>query len=128
MFFILQIRRPPDLTRTDTFVPYSPLFRAYRPFYIVGEVKQPGSYPYVSGMSVINAIALAGGFTYRARESSFYLSRTGANGEKTKLDARSEEHTSELQSLMRISYAVFCLNTKPNHIIKKHKIQSINSK
>src|SRR3546814_19704860 len=90
MFFILQIRRPPDLTRTDTFVPYSPLFRAYRPFFSVGEVKQPGSYPYVSGMSVINAIALAGGFTYRARESSFYLSRTGANGEKTKLDATPE--------------------------------------
>lgn len=62
----------------------------YRPFYIVGEVKQPGSYPYVTGMSVINAIALAGGFTYRARESSFYLSRTGANGEKTKLDASPE--------------------------------------
>ena len=62
----------------------------YRPFYIVGEVKQPGSYPYVTGMSVINAIALAGGFTYRARESSFYLSRTGPNGEKTRLDATPE--------------------------------------
>ncbi|HLT79039.1 MAG TPA: polysaccharide biosynthesis/export family protein [Ferrovibrio sp.] len=62
----------------------------YRPFYIVGEVKQPGSYPYVTGMSVINAIALAGGFTYRARESSFYVSRTGPNGEKTRLDATPE--------------------------------------
>lgn len=62
----------------------------YRPFYIVGEVKQPGSYPYVTGMSVINAVALAGGFTYRARESSFYLSRTGPNGEKTRLDATPE--------------------------------------
>jgi protein involved in polysaccharide export with SLBB domain len=62
----------------------------YRPFYIVGEVKQPGSYPYVTGMSVINAVALAGGFTYRARESSFYVSRTGPNGEKTRLDATPE--------------------------------------
>lgn len=62
----------------------------YRPFYIVGEVRQPGSYPYVTGMSVINAIALAGGFTYRARESSFYLSRTGPNGEKARLDATPE--------------------------------------
>jgi protein involved in polysaccharide export with SLBB domain len=62
----------------------------YRPFYIVGEVRQPGSYPYVTGMSVINAIALAGGFTYRARESSFYLSRTGPNGEKKRLDASPE--------------------------------------
>lgn len=48
----------------------------YRPFYIVGEVKNPGSYPYVNGMSVINAVALAGGFTYRARESAFNIDRT----------------------------------------------------
>jgi polysaccharide export outer membrane protein len=59
----------------------------YRPFYIVGEVKLPGSYPYVSGMSVINAIALAGGFTYRAKESSFYLTRTDKDGKKARLDA-----------------------------------------
>lgn len=48
----------------------------YRPFYIVGEVKKPGSYPYVNGMSVINAVALAGGFTYRASEGSFGIDRT----------------------------------------------------
>jgi polysaccharide export outer membrane protein len=47
----------------------------YRPFYIVGEVRLPGSYAYVSGMTVMNAVALAGGFTYRAREDSFYLTR-----------------------------------------------------
>lgn len=62
----------------------------YRPFYIVGEVKQPGSYAYVSGMSVINAIALAGGFTYRARESSFYLTRAAKDGSKTRVDAAPE--------------------------------------
>lgn len=39
----------------------------YRPFYIYGEVTKPGSYPYVSGMTVVNAVAMAGGFTYRAR-------------------------------------------------------------
>lgn len=60
---------------------------SYRPFYIVGEVKTPGSYPYVAGMSVINAIALAGGFTYRAKESSFYLSRAGKDGQKSRMDA-----------------------------------------
>ena len=59
----------------------------YRPFYIVGEVKTPGSYAYVTGMSVINAVALAGGFTYRAKESSFYLDRTAKNGKKTRIDA-----------------------------------------
>jgi protein involved in polysaccharide export with SLBB domain len=39
----------------------------YRPFYIYGEVTKPGSYPYVNGMTVVNAVAMAGGFTYRAR-------------------------------------------------------------
>lgn len=60
---------------------------AYRPFYIVGEVRAPGSYPYVSGMTVLNAVALAGGFTYRARESSFYVMRPEPGGNRTKLDA-----------------------------------------
>ena len=40
----------------------------YRPFYIIGEVNNPGSYQYVNGMTVINAVALAGGFSYRAGE------------------------------------------------------------
>jgi polysaccharide export outer membrane protein len=61
-----------------------------RPFYIIGEVKNPGSYPYVSGMMVINAIALAGGFTYRARESSFYIKRNGSTGEAGRVTATQE--------------------------------------
>jgi len=40
----------------------------YRPFYILGEVKQPQSYPYVAGMSYLNAVAIAGGYTYRAKK------------------------------------------------------------
>jgi polysaccharide export outer membrane protein len=52
----------------------------YRPFYILGEVRSPGSYPYVNGMSVITAVALAGGFTYRANQDEFVLRRGGANG------------------------------------------------
>ncbi|MEX2449783.1 MAG: polysaccharide biosynthesis/export family protein [Rhodospirillales bacterium] len=48
---------------------------SHRPFYIVGEIRKPGSYPYVNGITVINAIAIAGGFTYRAREGSFYIQR-----------------------------------------------------
>jgi protein involved in polysaccharide export with SLBB domain len=47
----------------------------YRPFYILGEVKQPGSYPYVNGMTVVNAVALAGGYTYRARENRVTIIR-----------------------------------------------------
>ena len=42
----------------------------YRPFYILGQVNQPGEYPYVNGMSVLTAVALAGGYTYRASEST----------------------------------------------------------
>jgi protein involved in polysaccharide export with SLBB domain len=48
-----------------------------RPFYVLGEVKNPGSYPYVEGMTVLNAVAIAGGFTYRAREEDFYITRPG---------------------------------------------------
>lgn len=47
----------------------------YRPFYILGEVNEPGSYPYVSGMTVLNAIALASGFTYRASENKIEVTR-----------------------------------------------------
>jgi len=46
-----------------------------RPFYVVGEVQKPGSYPYVTDMSVLNAIATAGGQTYRANMSDFYIKR-----------------------------------------------------
>lgn len=41
----------------------------YRPFFILGEVAKPGGYPYVNGMTVLNAVALAGGYTYRADKS-----------------------------------------------------------
>lgn len=46
-----------------------------RPFYVVGEVQKPGSYPYVTDMSVLNAIATAGGQTYRANMGNFYIKR-----------------------------------------------------
>ncbi len=62
---------------------------SYRPFYIVGEVRTPGSYPYVAGMSVINGVALAGGFTYRAKKEDFYLTRT-VGSKKERLDANPE--------------------------------------
>lgn len=58
----------------------------YRPFYILGEVKNPGSYPYVNGMRVMNAIALAGGFTYRAREGHMKINRD-VGGQVQELDA-----------------------------------------
>lgn len=45
----------------------------YRPFYILGEVSTPGEYPYTSGLSVINAVAAAGGFSYRANKKIVYI-------------------------------------------------------
>lgn len=54
----------------------------YRPFYILGEVNEPGSYPYVAGMTVINAVALAGGFTYRARKDDIKISRDGTSADE----------------------------------------------
>ncbi|MBI1180351.1 MAG: polysaccharide export protein [Alphaproteobacteria bacterium] len=48
----------------------------YRPFFIMGEVNKPGSYAYVNGMTVLEAVALAGGFTYRAKTGEVYIKRT----------------------------------------------------
>jgi polysaccharide export outer membrane protein len=48
----------------------------YRPFYVLGEVKEPGKYPYVSGMTVLNAIALAGGYTYRGKKDRAMVIRS----------------------------------------------------
>ena len=47
----------------------------YRPFYITGEVNKPGEYPYVAGMNILKAVAMAGGYTYRANTSRVVLSR-----------------------------------------------------
>ena len=54
----------------------------YRPFYILGEVKSPGKYSYVTGMTVLNAVAMAGGFTDRADDSDVYIRHGGSSKEK----------------------------------------------
>jgi protein involved in polysaccharide export with SLBB domain len=54
----------------------------YRPYYILGEVKKSGEYPYRIGLTVLDAVASAGGFTYRANESKIYLRRAGASAEE----------------------------------------------
>src|SRR3546814_4862955 len=89
-FFFLMIRRPPRSTRTDTLFPYTTLFRS--------QLQHPRSLrPATPGEA-----APAGG--ERRREEVAGARHAG--------DHRSEEHTSELQSLMRNSYAVFCLKKK----------------
>lgn len=58
----------------------------FRPFYIYGEVAKGGEYPYVAGMHVLKAIALAGGYTYRANKKKVLITRSGSN-ETLKLPA-----------------------------------------
>ncbi|HTW36533.1 MAG TPA: polysaccharide biosynthesis/export family protein [Rhizomicrobium sp.] len=54
----------------------------YRPFYIIGQVSKPGEYPYVSNMSALNAVALAGGFTEKAMDSTIYVRHEGEVDER----------------------------------------------
>ncbi|GAA0561318.1 polysaccharide biosynthesis/export family protein [Rhizomicrobium electricum] len=54
----------------------------YRPFYIIGEVNKPGEYPFESGLNVLGAIALAGGYTYRANDNDVYVRRAGHDKEE----------------------------------------------
>src|SRR3546814_3465622 len=90
------IRRPPRSTRTDTLFPYTTLFRSGMKVGVLG--RRIGN-----ARQVADAVIEAGG-TAVAVEADV--------ADRTQL--RSEEHTSELQSLMRISYAVFCLKKKIN--------------
>jgi polysaccharide export outer membrane protein len=55
----------------------------YRPFFILGEVKKAGEYPYKAGLTVLDAVASAGGYTYRANESKVVIRRSGSNVEET---------------------------------------------
>ncbi len=55
---------------------------AYRPFFILGEVESPGSFPYSANMTVMNAVATAGGFTYRADQRRVFIKRAGESEER----------------------------------------------
>lgn len=59
---------------------------SYRPYYILGEVSRPGQYPYASALSVDQAIATAGGYTYRASKSKVFVRRAGGAEEEYKLE------------------------------------------
>src|SRR3546814_2731350 len=108
------IRRPPRSTRTDTLFPYTTLFRS------VGHMAQFQAF----------RVACAAGNRAQAVAIDLHGNAVGGIGQQQhpggvghKLHhLRSEEHTSELQSLMRISYAVFCLKKKKNNKTYKHDI------
>jgi polysaccharide export outer membrane protein len=63
---------------------------AFRPFFILGEVRNPGQYPYVHGMTVLTAVAIAGGFSYRAQMK--YVSIIRTTGDEA-VEARAERQT-----------------------------------
>src|SRR6266702_8533732 len=61
-----------------------------RPFYVIGEVQKPGNYAYVTDMTALNAVAMAGGFTRRAKKNDFYIKRVGPDGKVVRIVAKSE--------------------------------------
>src|SRR3546814_12078089 len=100
-FFFLRIRRPPRSTRTDTLFPYTTLFRSC------------GCHcRYASPARRQRARCFVGYAGKAGADGSGRGCCTTEGGYITACQHRSEEHTSELQSLMRISYAVFCLKKK----------------
>src|SRR3546814_15626994 len=108
-FFFLMIRRPPRSTRTDTLFPYTTLFRSDEG---LGRARQLGGLGGPGGDSRSGLVAhCVSALEPRLHVGEAVLQRL-VRGERTTEGVRSEEHTSELQSLMRISYAVFCLKKK----------------
>src|SRR3546814_3427323 len=103
------IRRPPRSTRTDTLFPYTTLFRSAS---LGGKwgvyFFWPKDFTFVCPTEIVGFDALNGEFADRDAQ----LVGVSTDSEFVHLAWRSEEHTSELQSLMRISYAVFCLKKK----------------
>src|SRR3546814_19809065 len=112
-------RRPPGSTRTYTLLPYTTLIRSQR-------VAQPlpGQMPHgITGLGQRIERGTGAKRSLEQHQKEICLARDRAQpvvaqrldrADKSRQFARSEEHTSELQSLMRISYAVFCLKKKKN--------------
>src|SRR3546814_1321131 len=105
------IRRPPRSTRTDTLFPYTTLFRSAHP--------PPPIRPALAGLDLPGAgddRAAGTCIDRRDARAGPWPGRDARVGGRPRRRPRSEEHTSELQSLMRISYAVFCLKKKKKNI------------
>src|SRR3546814_5147110 len=107
------IRRPPRSTRTDTLFPYTTLFRSYinstcgtDPFW-PSEIQHPAY-----GVEHVNAHVTHDAVAVLHKSAPPASVRYAIVRTQRGWSGRSEEHTSELQSLMRISYAVFCLKKK----------------
>src|SRR3546814_7673110 len=127
-FFFLMIRRPPRSTRTDTLFPYTTLFRS-------GAFRSGASPARTRcgrgrGRSRIKQVPRVGavfdvprGNRAERPKRAGHEQRYGR--EEKRQEERSEEHTSELQSLMRISYAVFCLKKKKKNTENKNNKKTL---
>src|SRR3546814_10573765 len=107
MFFFVMLRRPPRSTRTDTRFPYTTLFRS-KP---ASGAKRSEARPSRKTARRRPTRRLGQG-SATAHGDPVLRQRIRSVGSRRGIQDRSEEHTSELQSLMRISYAVFCLKKK----------------
>src|SRR3546814_6045131 len=101
------IRRPPRSTRTDTLFPYTTLFRSHHE--IPSQTFRRGNEPRPCAQMAMRTFPSPHGRSDAAESR------------------RSEEHTSELQSLMRISYAVFCLKKKKTQTPKRYRSTANNN-
>src|SRR3546814_2758666 len=110
MILFLMIRRPPISTRTDTRFPYTTLFRSGITVFAMVSLKSQAEADLRAFEEHVNALPEVRECHMLNGEIDFILKIVSHDLQ----EFRSEEHTSELQSLMRISYAVFCL--------KKHNI------
>src|SRR3546814_4560593 len=102
------LRRPPRSTRTDTLFPYTTLFRSHRFFFHV-EVNLHDAQVLRQASDLVNL-----GFDGEVHDQNLLQPLLSS--------VRSEEHTSELQSLMRSSYAVFCLKIKKSTITSEDSL------
>src|SRR3546814_5825384 len=109
------IRRPPRSTRTDTLFPYTTLFRSGLLSAMAGAEAKFG---------MTSCLILS--FLRHLSEEAAFEVLAMAEPWLGRITARSEEHTYELQSLMRISYAVFCLKKKTNTNIAHTNTRHIN--
>src|SRR3546814_9428213 len=116
------IRRPPRSTRTDTLCPYTTLFRskAQTSCSVFAEISLDDVSSWVFQLLwVYHGLQLSNGLRVQsqdaAREARQSMIPRRRISVMESIENRSEEHTSELQSLMRISYAVFCLKKKKKH-------------
>src|SRR3546814_8219640 len=106
--FFLMIRRPPRSTRTDTLFPYTTRFRSR----FHARKDQPQREQQQEHQ--------AGGNEIRKPPTTYVREQPTHGSRREDPDDQDRKHTSELQSLMRISYAVFCLKKKTKHIYRNH--------